>query len=413
MGKKLSGIAAAAAAAFSIPAQAQRAVPAANGSSFTLAAGGTVLQVGPANSARVNSLKHQGAEMLYLNSSGGNILWGSTFWASPQAYWTAACKSANSVDCWPPPAALDGNDFTGGMNAADTAITFTGAADAYTRLRFRKTFAADRRDSSFVNVYHMVNTSASPITWAPWEDTRFPSGGLTFWPTGTGAPTGNAVMLRQTRDSLGITWFTWDSSATLSGTTKIFADAGAPGWFAHVDMSRVLFIKKFADTPPEKKAPGVENECEIYATKALQEMELQGPYTSIPGNDSLAWQVKWYVRKLPEGIAVSRNQALADFVAQVVSGPATGFADPGVGAPQIRMRLSPHALILDLARPLDMTAFLVDARGGAARRLVTGHFAAGSHALPLPDGLSRGPRWLVLREAGSGTAVYRRLVMSL
>jgi len=68
-------------------ARAQRVVPVAVSGSFTLATGGTTLQVGPANSARVSSLKYQATELLYLTSSGGNILWGSTFWASPQAYW--------------------------------------------------------------------------------------------------------------------------------------------------------------------------------------------------------------------------------------------------------------------------------------------------------------------------------------
>ena len=98
---------------------------------------------------------------------------------------------------------------------------------------------------------------------------------------------------------------------------------------ARVDKSRVLFIKKFPDTPPAKKAPGTENECEIYITRALLEMEMQGAYDPIPANDSVAWEVKWFVRKLPDAIAVSRNKALADFVAQVISGAATGARRDG------------------------------------------------------------------------------------
>jgi hypothetical protein len=394
-------------------ARAQRVVPVAASGSFTLATGGTTLQVGPANSARVSSLKYQTTELLYLTSSGGNILWGSTFWASPQAYWTAACKSANSVDCWPPPAAMDGSAYTGGVNAADTAISYTGTADAYMHLRFRKTFSANLKDSSFINLYHLINTSTAPIEWAPWEDTRFPSGGLTFWSTGSGAPTGNAVMLKQTKDTLGATWFAWDSSATLSGTTKIFADGGAPGWMAHVDKNRVLFIKKFADTPPAKKAPGVENECELYATPALQEMELQGPYSSIPANDSLAWEVKWFVRKLPEGMAISRNRALADYVTQVISGSTTGLGPRPRYQDRFRFAVDGKTIRMRVASPMEARIYLCDARGQGMALAAEGHWEAGWHAIASPEGLPPGARWILVRAAGSGAVLAKRLIMGL
>jgi hypothetical protein len=412
---RATSIAAVCALALGLPgmARAQRVVPVAASGSFTLATGGTTLQVGPANSARVSSLKYQTTELLYLTSSGGNVLWGSTFWASPQAYWTATCKSANTVDCWPPPAAMDGSAYTGGVDAADTAIGYTGTADAYMHLRFRKTFSADLRDSSFTNLYHLVNTSTAPITWAPWEDTRFPSGGLTFWSTGSGAPTGNAGMLKQTKDTLGVTWFAWDSSAALSGTTKIFADGGAPGWMAHVDKNRILFIKKFADTPPAKKAPGVENECELYATQALQEMELQGPYSSIPANDSLAWEVKWFVRKLPDGVAISRNRALADFVTQVISGSATGLTAPRAERQNpIRFALDGKSIRMRISRPMEARVFLCDARGEGMTLVAEGHWDAGWHGLAAPEGLSHGARWLIVRAAG-GAVLAKRLIMGL
>jgi hypothetical protein len=396
------------------PILAERATPAPSGSNFTLTTGGTTQQVGPASSARISSLKYQGTELLYLNSSGGNVLWGSTAWASPQAYWTASCKSANTVDCWPPPAAMDGSAYTGGVDAADTSITYTGTADSYMHLRIRKTFSANLKDSSFTNLYHYVNASSSPITWGPWEDTRFPSGGLTFWPTGSGTPTGNAGLLKQVRDTLGVTWFTYDSSASLSGTTKIFADGGAAGWMAHVDKGRVLIIKKFTDTPPAKKAPGTENECELYVTQALQEMELQGAYDAIPANDSVAWEVKWFVRKLPDGIAISRNKALADFVTQVVSGAATGLrASREVGMKEFRSDISRGSIRLRISRPLEMKVFLADARGKAMVPLAEGRFDAGWHTFRAPKARPAGPVWLIVRAAGSGAVLYRSLLPGL
>jgi hypothetical protein len=305
---------------------------------------------------------------------------------------------------------MDGNAYTGGPVAADTTLSYTGTADAYTHLRIRKTFSADLKDSSFTNTYHLVNASASPITWAPWEDTRFPSGGLTFWPTGTGAPTGNANLLKQVRDTLGVTWFTYDSSASLSGTTKIFADGGAAGWMAHVDKKRILFIKKFADTPPAKKAPGVENECEMYITQALQEMELQGPYGPIPANDSAAWQVKWFVRKLPEGMAVSRNQALADFAGRVVAGASTGLATGHGGwEAGFAVRSRRNAIELETFRSLDLSISLADLRGRSVALLAERPFGPGRHVLPLPTEASGRPLWLLVRDRNSSRPVYRRL----
>jgi hypothetical protein len=393
---------------------AQKAVPVASGANFTLASGGATLQVGPASSARISSLKYQGAEMLYTNTAGGNVLWGSTAWASPQAYWTAACKSANTVDCWPPPAAMDGNAYTGGVDAADTAISYAGTADSYMHLRIRKAFSANLKDSSFTNLYHYVNASSSPITWGPWEDTRFPSGGLTFWPTGSGAPTGNAGLLKQVRDTLGVTWFTYDSSASLSGTTKIFADGGAAGWMAHVDKGRVLFIKKFTDTPVAKKAPGTENECELYVTQALQEMELQGAYDAIPANDSVAWEVKWFVRKLPDGIAISRNKALADFVAQVISGSVTGVrADRAEVSAEFRSGFSRESIRLRTSRSRELKISLADARGKASIVLAEGHFDAGWHEFRAPQALPKGPVWLIVRAERSGAVLYRNLLAGL
>lgn len=394
-----------------IPAaiNAQKAIPVQTGSNYTLTAGGATLQVGPGSSARISSLKYLDAEMLYLSTAGGNVLWGSTVWASPQAYWTAACKSANTVDCWPPPATMDGNAYMGGPIASDTTVSYTGTADSYMKLRIRKTFSAQIKDSSFTNLYHFVNTSSSPITWAPWEDTRFPSGGLIFWPTGSGVPTGNAGLLKQTRDTLGVTWFTYDSSATLTGTTKIFADGGAPGWMAHVGKSRVLFIKKFTDTPPAKKAPGVENECEIYVTRALQEMELQGAYEPIPANDSIAWEVKWFVRKLPDAISITRNKALADFVTQVVSGSATGMRTDGFKAKsEFQSGISGKSIRLRIPSPMELRIFLADARGTAVAALAEGRFDAGWQGFPVPAGRPSGPVWLIVRAGAGGAVLYRK-----
>ncbi|MEO6094212.1 MAG: hypothetical protein ABIW76_00565 [Fibrobacteria bacterium] len=397
--------------------RAEKVVPAPTALSqyqqYSLTTGGTSLVVGTGIGARITSLKYQGAQMLHIGS-GADMIWGSTFWPSPQTYWTAACKSANTAGCFPPPTALDPGAYTGGPVDADTTLTFTGAADSYTHLRFRKTFSADNGDSSFTNRYYMINTSASPITWAPWEDTRFPSGGVSFFPSGAEPMAGNAPMLKQVKDTLGVTWFTWDSSAAISGTPKIFGDGGAKGWMAHVDKSRVLFIKKFQDTPPAKKAPTGENECEIYISRAYLELELQGPYDPIPANDSVAWEVKWYVRKLPDNIAVGRNKPLVDFVNQVVSSATSGLpggAKTGEAGNGVRLEYRLHTVELELGRERDLSLALVDLRGGEVIHLHSGALAAGRHVFS-EVGLLHGTFWLIARERG-GRVLQKRLLTKL
>lgn len=312
------------------PAWAQRVMPVSGASStYTLTTGGTVLQVGTADGGRIASLKYQGTELLRTKSmvSGNDLLWGSTLWPSPQAYWTATCKTATNNTCWPPPVALDPNAYTGGLLASDTALSYTGGSDSYTGLRFRKTFWADSRDSVFTNRYHLINTTGAAINWAPWETTRFPSGGMAFWPTGDGPVTGNAAMVQRTRDTLGVTWFTYDSAMTLSGNTKIYADGGPAGWMARIDKNRILFLKKFTDSPVAKKAPATENEIEIYVTRDLLEFEVQGPYNPIPARDSIAWEVQWLVRKLPDNVPIGRNAAMVAFVNQLIAGATTSLAE--------------------------------------------------------------------------------------
>ena len=82
--------------------------------------------------------------------------------------------------------------------------------------------------------------------------------------------------------------------------------------------SGLLFLKSFADVPPELQAPG-EGEIEIYANNRYVEIEVQGPYALIDAGASASWAITWYLRKLPVGVvASSRNAGLLDFPASVV-----------------------------------------------------------------------------------------------
>ncbi len=270
------------------------------------------LKVGTKCGGRIASLSYGNVEVLHRDTSLA-VNWGSTFWPSPQVCWN-----------WPPPAILDGcaNAYAGAIVNSDTSIELNGAADNVTKLRFRKKMWMNSLDSSFQMRYTLVNTG-SAASWAPWQDTRIPAGGLYFFPKGQNAVTGTLANL--TRDSLGMIWFRYDSTRVpTTGTNKFFAD-GAQGWYAHVNSGRVLYIKKFTDTPLAKKAPDPEDEIGLYAEnkRAFAEMEVQGAYASIPANDSMTWEIKWLLRRLPADMKVEvGNKALVDYVtATLAAGP--------------------------------------------------------------------------------------------
>jgi hypothetical protein len=60
-----------------------------------------------------------------------------------------------------------------------------------------------------------------------------------------------------------------------------------------------------------------ETEAEIYPGTGFLELEVQGPYTSIPAGGTLAWTVAWRIVKIPTSVTVSAgSNSLADFAKQ-------------------------------------------------------------------------------------------------
>ncbi len=418
-------------------AWAQKAVPvAATSNNYILTSGASVLTAGPGRAARIRSLKYNGAEVLYVDSSNNNNDWGSTFWPSPQAYWSATCKSASppNFQCNGPPAAVDAatDVDNGGLIAADTALSYVGMADTATPksgtaggtgVRIRKTFWANSRDSSFSQQYTIFNASKAAIAFAPWEITRFAGGGLSFYPTSMDTVRGVAGLRAMIKDTLGVTWFTYDStSIPTSGVPKILAD-GSGGWYAHVDKNRVLFIKKFYDTPLAKGAPLNTNEaeCALYTApaKTYQEMELQGPFDTIGVADSVNWTVKWLVRKLPDSVTVGRNGPLLNFAAQMInaSSPIDSASFLPVAlygnsrTPFFSMDYSDGRVRLSLSEASALSLSLVDSRGRELSRVYSGMLAEGSHDFLLNPALPKGVYWLILKHAGVSQALASKMLV--
>lgn len=396
-------------------AEAQRTTPVANGQVYTLTAGPLSVVAGPTKGGRIRSLKFEGTELFYQDSSGNPSSHGSTFWPSPQAHWTSNCRNANNNGCWPPPSSLDGSNtvYTGELLADAKAVTFSGALDNGTGVRLRKTLWADSSDTSVTIRYHIVNGSANKVAFAPWEVTRFTSGGLLFWPkdeTDTIKGNGNAgaAMIAMVTDTLDTKWFKYDSATVpTNGTPKLW-DGGTGGWFARVDKSRLLYIKKFTDTPKSKKAPVNENEIEIYSANrsgatggmALLEMELQGPFDSIAVGDSLEWDVTWLVRRLPETIAIAPGTALLDFVKATVDSQVVSVRPDArvLRGAATRLDASAGRVSLALHEAAFVTVEVMDARGRITAHLHAGTLSAGTHAFRLAPA-TQGVQWVVVRDA--------------
>jgi hypothetical protein len=257
-----------------------------------------------------------GGRILDVHLSGGkNILtgpevndvnYGSTFWPSPQS-WE-----------WPPTSSIpEINNGPYTAMVASPSFTLTGAANATVGASVTKKFTADLSKGS-VDVEYKMTATAAGKSFAPWEISRVPqTGGLSFYPTGTGAPTSGTFAAVPTTTGAGCTWYQ-AAAARPSADQKLFAD-GSGGWLAHV-QGDLLLLKKFPDLPSGMAATG-ENEIEIYVSSAANyiELEQQGAYMAVAMGQSLTWNVTWIVRKLPAGMtATPGNQALVDYVKSLV-----------------------------------------------------------------------------------------------
>ncbi|HEX2613827.1 MAG TPA: hypothetical protein VHO02_09555 [Fibrobacteria bacterium] len=366
-----------------------------NASRYTLTMGLMTLQFGPKNSGRIHTLQYNGANILHMDTASATN-YGSTFWPSPQAVWS-----------WPPPAALDGTAFPATVNADSTVEMYGASETSKTNTRLRKKFWADLSDSSFNLRYTIVNVGAAR-PWSPWEDTRVDTGGVYLFPKGDGTITGD--LANKTKDTNSVIWYQHiaanvPTGSCAGGACKFYAD-GKEGWYAHVRPNRTVFIKKFSDSPLAKKAPSPENEIELYATYApitgadFVEMEAQGSYDTIKTNDSVSWDMKWYVRKLPDSISVTiGNVALVNYIRGVIGVP-TAINGRQAQASRAAVRLANvgNDIRLNLEKAASVSLVVMDARGSVVQRLHSGNLEAGSHAFRLAPA-AKGLYWVVLRDA--------------
>jgi hypothetical protein len=274
---------------FSVTLRAQNVMPVENAKGnyyFNIA--DVYFEVDPSFGSRISSLKIDGNEIMFVDSTlNGGHVWGSNLWPSPQSWG------------WPPSVELDNNPYTGGIAGDSVSLLSEVDATYNSHLQFRKTFTASLSDTSVTIRYTMINTGSTANSFSPWELTRAPSGGMAFFPYGAGDITG--AFASQVQKVNNVAWYKYKN--TDPSSQKFFSD-GSEGWFAYVNDSKEIFIRKFKDVAADKQAPG-EAEIELWfnSPSTYIEMEVQGEYKNIPAGGSVDWTDKWYVRNLPNALS--------------------------------------------------------------------------------------------------------------
>ena len=256
--------------------------------------GDVIFEVDPKVGARVSKLSLGGTDMLPATGS-DTTTWGAVFWTSPQSDWE---------EFWPPPAAIDNEPYSGGVSGSH--LVLDSGAYAALGVSVSKDFSADSV-TGWITIEYTIQASKA-LKAAPWENCRVPRGGLAFLPAGSSLSKGPLTMT----ESGGIVWFDDASkTATSASGEKAIAD-GSGGWMAYA-LGGNLLLRKFTDTPASAQAPD-EGEDEIYPGSSFLELEVQGPYTSIPAGGTLTWTVAWRIIKIPSSVTVSAGStSLADF----------------------------------------------------------------------------------------------------
>ncbi|MEJ7830800.1 MAG: hypothetical protein WKF91_21525, partial [Segetibacter sp.] len=155
--------------------------------------------------ARIISFALDGREQLSLKSIHRNFF-GSTLWLSPQSVWSK-----------PQPPVLDVAMYKGVIKK--DYLNLQSSVDTVNGLQFEKRFWVDVKDTSVHIRYTIHNISKEVKCLAPWEVTRVPVGGLSFFPKSSDTPLAKSNL--PVLDAGGIVWYTSDKSA-ISSSQKLF-----------------------------------------------------------------------------------------------------------------------------------------------------------------------------------------------
>jgi hypothetical protein len=277
--------------------------PDVEGASYRWRLGDLSLEVDAAQGARVTAFRI-GAENILTGNDVNALNFGSTFWTSPQADWN-----------WPPVLEIDSGPYAVSGQGAD--LLFTSATADPLGLAVTKRFMVDPVREVVEIIYGIENRGSAPRTVAPWENSRVPTGGLTFFPVGAGVQPPSTLKVREIE---GVVWFDYDAKS-ITDHQKMFAH-GSEGWLAHIDLPRrMLYLKTFGEIEASAQAPS-EAQIEIYADPhhTYIEVEQQGAYRPIAPGANVEWSVTWRLRRVPLGLdIVPGNKSLLALVRALVA----------------------------------------------------------------------------------------------
>lgn len=284
-----------------------------SGSKFSMSCANVSIQIDSAMGGRITSLSVSGLEL--LNSASDITQIGSTFWTSPQSAWYPD-------KTWPPIPTLDNLPYS--VKIEGNAIILSSGIEPTHQLRFHKKIHFNAADTSIIITYTIKNENLVAKEWAPWEVTRIPASGLTFFKKGDGdfsGPLYNSTRFFYYKEFYWYNQSTESNKVTTSGGEKLMCDG--LGWLAHCRSTKDrILIKRFDDIPLASAAPG-ESELQIYTgqNNAYTELENQGAYVSIPSMDSITYTVRWYARVIPfsSSSVTSGNTKLINFFNQVIT----------------------------------------------------------------------------------------------
>lgn len=277
-------------------------IPTVEGTSYRWRFGEASFTVDVARGARITEFC-VGTENILTTPEVNATNFGATCWTSPQAAWG-----------WPPPREHDRDVYV--VSGTPPDLEFRGQPAPGLGIAISKRFRVDPEHETFSAEYTFENQSTEPRSFAPWEISRHPVGGLTFFPKGDELQTRST--LRST-EAEGAVWFDYDADA-ITDHQKLFAH-GAEGWAAHLDTGRrILLIKTFPEILATEQAPG-EAQIEIYADPqhTYMEMEQQGAYRTLGAGEKVSWTVVWRLRRLPAAIApIAGNRDLLALVRAMI-----------------------------------------------------------------------------------------------
>lgn len=260
---------------------------------YLLEFGNYQVEIAPHDGARIVAMRLDGRNAL-LERSASPEAYGSSFWPSPQSAWR-----------WPPPYEFDRLGWEASVEGE--RLVLESRTNEALGLSAKQVLSAELEREALRIEYTLDNHGKKPVRVAPWQNTRVPPGGLTFFASEQGSLAPSTLVLRPVE---GIVWMQHDAATAQEG--KAFAD-GQEGWLAHLGGD-LLLVKVFADVPREKQAPE-EAEIEIYVHGGgrFVEVEQQGEYGELAPGAHSSWLVHWLVRRLPDSVPRQASKELVDY----------------------------------------------------------------------------------------------------